>query len=110
MVQEYKKYKFQTVPDPECDGFFKKYIEAISTISPTNKYYLEIDYDLCAPMETWTLIHYYDAFSNGVKSIGEYKEQVYHGIDLTADQVDMMVELVLGVEKDYLNFNEFIKQ
>jgi hypothetical protein len=110
MVQEYKKYKFKTVLDPDGDGFFKKYIEAISTISPTSSYYLEIDYDLCAPMETWTLTHRYKQVSNGVESQGEYKQQVYHGVDLTADQVDMMVELVLGVEKGYLNFGEYIEQ
>ena len=110
MVEEHKKYKFQSVPDPDGDGFFKKYIEAKSTIIPTNSFYLEIDYDLCAPMETWTLTHIYEKVSNGVKSRGEYKQQVYHGIDLTADQVDLMVELVLGVEKDYLNFGQFIEQ
>lgn len=110
MVQEYKKYKFRSVPDPDEVGFFRKYIEAKSTIIPTHSFYLEIDYDLCAPMETWTLTHRYKQVNNGVESQGVYKEQVYHGLDLTAEQVDMMVELVLGVEKGHLNFGEFIEQ
>src|SRR5438552_2768758 len=109
------KYKFQTVPDLDGDGFIKKFIEAKSTIIPTNSFYLEIDYDLCVPMETWTLTHIYEQVSNSgklrlVKSQGEYKQQVYHGINLTPDQVNMMVELVLGVEKDYLNFGKFIEE
>ena len=110
MVEQFNKYQFKNVPDPEGDGFFKRFIEATSTIIPTNSFYLEIDYDLCAPVETWTLTHYYKQVSNGVESRGEYKQQVYHGLELTAEQIDMMVELVLGVEKGYLNFGNYVKQ
>lgn len=109
-MYEYTKYKFKSVPDPDGDGFFRKYIEATSTIIPTHKYYLEIDYDLCIPMETWTLTHYYDAVSNGVKYRGEIKHQVYHGKSLTGEQIDMMVDLVLGMEEGHLNFNAYIEQ
>jgi hypothetical protein len=102
------KYLFKYVPDEHSDGFIRKYIEGVSTINPTNHYRLEIDYDLCAPMETWTLSHSYEQFENGVKSEGVYKQQVYHGKELTSEQVDLMVELVM--EHEYINFGEFISQ
>jgi hypothetical protein len=101
------KYKFKDVPDEHGDGFIAKYIEAISNVNPTNRFKLVIDYDLCAPMETWTLtLSYVKEFGGDALSIGEYKQQVYHGKSLTEEQVDMMVDLVM--ETDYLNFGEFI--
>lgn len=99
------KYQFKYVPDTEGEGFQKKYLEATSTINPDSKYYLEVDYDLCAPVETWTLYHSYEGFPNGLRDA--YHQQVYHGRELTAEQVDFMVDLVMEIE--YLNFNEFIK-
>lgn len=99
------KYKFKPVPDPYAEGFVREYLEAKSKIIATNQFRLEIDHDLCAPMETWKLIQTY-------RSDGEYQldryytQQVYHGRELTAEQRDMMVELVM--EHEYLDYGEFI--
>lgn len=101
------KYIFKHVDDEEGSGEIKQYLEAKSKTNPTNRIKLVIDHDLCAPMETWTLIHYYIAVNNRVPSDSSYNQQVYHGRELTDDQRDMMVELV--TEFEYFDYCDFIK-
>jgi hypothetical protein len=100
------KYLFKPVPDPNGDGFVMMYLEAISKIIRTNRYRLEIDYDLCAPIETWTLINYYAAVTNGKAHTDSYRQQVYHGKELTEAQRDILVELVM--DHEHLDYGEFI--
>lgn len=101
------KYIFKDVPDPNGDGFISQYLDATSKINSTNRIKLIIEHDLCAPMETWRLILYYVAVTNGTSYDKTFEQQVYHGKELTEIQRDMMVELV--TEFEYFDFGDFVK-
>ena len=96
-----RKYIWKYVPDPNGDAFVRKYLKAKSNFTDDH-YYLEIDYDLCAPFETWTLTRFYKSFTNGIGKDESHKSVVYNGKELTENQINIMVDLVL--ESEHLTF------
>jgi hypothetical protein len=92
------KYKFNYVPDPEGEGFVKMFLKGTSKFNPTTWYYLEIDFNLDCPREKWVLTEHYIGIDNGIAKDRSLVNTVYSGKELTEEQRDMMVELVLDIE------------
>lgn len=96
-----KKYLFRPIPDPDGDGIVGIYLRGKSTITG-DIYLLDIHMDVDAPVETWTITHFYESVVNGVKGAASFRKQVYHGKEMTDEQREMIVELVMEI--DYLTF------